>query len=915
MIHYKNKIKVIGIVGLILVLVSNVLYAQPLPLPKDLTVGKLDNGLTYYLLPEGERGKLRLTMLSKVGSWVENQDQDGYAHMLEHMMFNGSDNFPGKTCFDAMDDMGMRLGHEFSAFTSTTDTEYNLIIPPNNKAYFKQSLLLFKDWMFYLDMDSVALENEKKVIGEEINRGGSKVSILMNNTYLEGHDVLGDKDAINSITTERLMGFYKKHYRPDNLALIVCGEMDEKYAIKTIKKLFGDIPENKIENQSVYPELWHENNFTPENMFSGDDKEIKLNIAGKSSLSPVLTQSDLADKLKRNVLNRMMELRFKSAPNQSVKNAVVGYSHSFTRNQILNFSLGNYDKVSYKSMLDDFCYVIKQALDYGFSDAEIDFAAQQQIEWYSKRREQQSADFQTVSNYFLKGNIPLTGYDNYELNSALSKSLKSADFEDLLQVFLHQNKTVVYDSASVAYSADFNAQYILNCLNSIDSIRTEPFEFKVPSGFSTQKLSNPFELNVKAGESLKPAKKEEVAESLQVLHFANGRTVILNNTPGKFAVIKTLGRGGLNLIPEKDRALFEKSIRQLESGYANISSSDVAKYERSAGVFKNVRIDNYAFEYEFKSQDNNMELLCQIYKASLTEAHEPNREKFEKNLKRIKLPEPNAYRDFKNKALLMSLSKGVDSLNMELAFERFVQYRHDILTNNSSSVIYIKGELPYNMEELVSEYIANIPSSNPQVFNPSINLSAIVSGIVRNDFEWGRDVSIVEYLFNRYPDKPLTLKDELIIEAIKQYTNNMVFNIIRGKYGLIYANGTTGFTVKYPHDLSALSVRFMIDTTNIDRANTIMRAEVLGPMAKGDITDKEVNRLKAMLKSVYVLNFYDEAKLGDAWLKMIVKYNDIISPKQLEKVIDSITTSDIQNTMRNIVDLNNYNLFIRRPRY
>jgi Predicted Zn-dependent peptidases len=127
------------------------LNAQQLPMPKSITVGKLDNGLTYYLVPEGEQGKVKVMMLSRLGALAETPAQHGYTHFIEHTLFNGSENYPANSSVEAIEMMGMRPAIDYNAYTSVRSTEYFMTIPENNFDYFKKNSAHLKR----LDVSSV----------------------------------------------------------------------------------------------------------------------------------------------------------------------------------------------------------------------------------------------------------------------------------------------------------------------------------------------------------------------------------------------------------------------------------------------------------------------------------------------------------------------------------------------------------------------------------------------------------------------------------------------------------------------------------------------------------------------------------------------------------------------------------------
>jgi len=279
-----TRTNTISIVAVLLFCFSFISFGQKkLDFPPQITLGKLSNGLTYYVLPENDKGKVRVTLLSNTGALAETPEQHGYAHFLEHMMFNGSKNYPGKSACSVLEDMGMRIGKEYLANTSSLSTQFDLYIPENNLDYLHKCLLVYKDWIQDLNLDKTVIENEKKVVIEEINLGGggSNASPFMIGTKMEDHDALGDSKAVNAVNADKLREFYQKYYTPDQLAVIICGKIDKDKAKQMIEDILSKIPASASKVTDKYPDLTKETIVSGGYTFKELSKETSLTIASK----------------------------------------------------------------------------------------------------------------------------------------------------------------------------------------------------------------------------------------------------------------------------------------------------------------------------------------------------------------------------------------------------------------------------------------------------------------------------------------------------------------------------------------------------------------------------------------------------------------------------------------------------------
>ena len=256
--------------------------AQPIAANPEFRVGKLGNGLTYYLCHnEKPEGCAEFYIAHNVGALQEEDNQNGLAHFLEHMAFNGTRHYPDKGVLDFLAKEGVRFGYNVNAYTSRTETVYNISKVPLVRESFTDSVLMvLHDWSCDISCDQKALDEERGVISEEWRfRNDSRTR--MNNRQIEliykgskqaERDVIGTLEVINGFKREEILDFYHKWYRPDLQAIIIVGDFDADWMEARVKKLFSDIPPrvNPEPKQAYVPPVQEETIF--EDM---TDPEIK----------------------------------------------------------------------------------------------------------------------------------------------------------------------------------------------------------------------------------------------------------------------------------------------------------------------------------------------------------------------------------------------------------------------------------------------------------------------------------------------------------------------------------------------------------------------------------------------------------------------------------------------------------------
>ncbi|MBO7140483.1 MAG: insulinase family protein [Prevotella sp.] len=262
--------KLLLFVGLLFAAAS--LHAQEAPLPQDPSVrmGKLKNGLTYYIRHNAkEPGLADFYIAQRVGSIQEEPRQRGLAHFLEHMAFNGTKNFPGKGkrlgIVPWCETIGVKFGANLNAYTSIDQTVYHIgSAPLKREGIIDSCLLVLHDWSHYLLLEDAEIDKERGVIHEEwrTRRAGRAVQRLMEEampkvykgTKYEDCMPIGSMDIVDNFPYQDLRDYYNKWYRPDLQAIIVVGDIDVDKMEKKIKKLFSPIPMPKNAAERIdYP--------------------------------------------------------------------------------------------------------------------------------------------------------------------------------------------------------------------------------------------------------------------------------------------------------------------------------------------------------------------------------------------------------------------------------------------------------------------------------------------------------------------------------------------------------------------------------------------------------------------------------------------------------------------------------------
>lgn len=224
---------------------------QKIPVDARITVGELGNGLRYWIRENREpKNRAELRLVINAGSVLEDEDQQGLAHVVEHLAFNGSTHFPKQKLVDFLESIGMRFGPDLNAFTGLDETIYMLKVPMDSPGILQTAFLILEDWAHGLTFDPKAIDKERGVIVEEWRLGQGadarmrekQFPVLLRGSRYAERNPIGKKEVIESFSPETLKRFYRTWYRPDLMAVIAVGDFDRTRIEEMIKRQFASIP-------------------------------------------------------------------------------------------------------------------------------------------------------------------------------------------------------------------------------------------------------------------------------------------------------------------------------------------------------------------------------------------------------------------------------------------------------------------------------------------------------------------------------------------------------------------------------------------------------------------------------------------------------------------------------------------------
>ncbi len=598
--------------------------------------GKLDNGMSYFILKNSEpKNRIQLRLVVKAGSCMEDDDQKGLAHFIEHLCFNGTEHFEKSAIVDYFETIGMAFGPEVNAYTSFENTVYMLELPADNPEILKKSLLVLHDWASAVTFDPEEIEKERGVIVEEWryrNQGvqgrvsDKEEALLLKDSRYAERFAIGDMDIIRSIPRERIIDFYEKWYRPENMAVVAVGDIKSATLEAAIKEVMGTIEASEKKTKVPSYSVPLQNKKTIEIM---KDKELSIVEAYIFQQNPDTEPVTTVEQIRKNyalaLASDIFNQRCAEKTNQPdalwlaagigkfpVTNSnSVYYMQFYPKTGIFNEAL--------KAYLDEY----ERFLAFGVTDSELERIKQgylQSIQQsYTNKDKQPSANYaNNLVDHFLTGRILISAEDDFKLSSKLINEI---------------SKEEILETAKEAFGNRGTIFFILSP-ESID-IPEEKEITDIWKNYESQAAKEAYVDDVADSELMKrPAAKAKVISKKAIKDFGgteytfeNGVKIITKKTDFKKNSIAVYGgsKGGFYQLKEEDMPSAKVAMEySFMSGFNGKTGTQINKILSSKEMAFNASInfteENFSGSANKESIENWLQLVNLVFdKAEFTE--------------------------------------------------------------------------------------------------------------------------------------------------------------------------------------------------------------------------------------------------------------------------------------------------------
>ncbi|GAB3944700.1 insulinase family protein [Spirosoma harenae] len=430
-----------------------------IPTDPAVKVGKLPNGLTYYIRKNAEpKNRAELRLVIRAGSVLETDNQQGLAHFMEHMEFNGTKNFPKNELVNFLQSAGVRFGADLNAYTGFDETVYQLPVPTDSANVFSKAFQILEDWAHNATIDPTEVDKERGVVLEErrLGRGAGQrmrdkyFPLLLNNSQYSKRLPIGTEQVLTTFKPEVLRQFYADWYRPDLMAVIAVGDFDEKQVEGIIREKFGRIPALKNPKPRTEYEIPAHKDTKVVIVTDPEQPNTVIQVIYKRPEIKEKTLNDLRESIKRGLFNTMLGNRIQELTQKADPPFLGGYSNygDFLGNLDAFTSIavakgGNVEK-AIRAVLDENARV-KQ---FGFTTTELARAKQEFMtnveQAYSERNKTRSANYinEYVQNFTDKE--PYTSIEfYYNFLKKVQDGIKLDEVNKLVDQFIHNDNRAV----------------------------------------------------------------------------------------------------------------------------------------------------------------------------------------------------------------------------------------------------------------------------------------------------------------------------------------------------------------------------------------------------------------------------------------------------------------------------------------
>ena len=913
---------------------------QPIPADKEVRTGRLDNGLTYYIRHnEKPKGQADFYILHNVGAIQEEDDQQGLAHFLEHMAFNGTKNLPGKQLIEYLETVGVKFGYNLNAGTSWDQTVYNISdVPTSRQGIIDSAMLILHDWSHFIALRPEEIDSERGVIMEELRtRDGASwrstmklLQALGKGTRYEHRNLIGYLDGLKSFEHDALERFYKKWYRPDYQAIVIVGDLDAEATEARLKSLMADIPAPAADAAQKEVIVVPDNEEPIVSIYTDPEMQgSRVQLFIKRPAMP----TQMNDKVAWEVVN-VIESFLTTMENARLQEIAMQPDAPF-----LGAGMGSGDVIGIIPTLNATAFTamtqdgklaegfealyteMEKIRRHGFTQSEFERAQEnlmRQVErTYANRNDRTNEQFVNIYLENYRKNEPMPDAETeWKLDSMLIKMLNVETVNAFAKETIQPtNQVIVITAPEKEGIANPTEEEILAIREKVTASEIEAYEDDV--------VKEPL---IPEGTQLKGSPVKKTVENKEygatVWTLANGTQIVVKPTKFKADEVRmnAQSKGGLSILPNAEYYMGEMmpAVSSM-SGVGKFSATELRKQLSGKSATVQPSVGEYASAVNASCSPKDIETMLQLVYLNFTQPRF-DRNDYDNLMKMLRTQLENAKSnpDFQRQEKLIDVLYGHNPRRQVISTELLDEFSFEALPaiykklypdGNSFRFTFVGNIDPETLKPLVEKYIGSIPASKkPMTF--ADDKAYPVKGEVTEDFSTPMQQPKVSVNYTFTGDMDYSLENKAALSFLTQALNSRYLVSIREEKGGTYGVQVYGSTDWIPRETYTMTIAFDTNAEMADELCEIILKELRTIAEEGPLTEDIEKHREFMLK-----NWKNSLDENGPWMQYLqAKYGsglDYLAGQ--EQAIRSLTNADVQALAKKILDDGNMVKVVMRP--
>lgn len=899
----------------------------PIPVDSNVRIGKLENGLTYYIRKNAlPASRVDFYIAQKVGAIQEEPEQRGLAHFLEHMCFNGTTHFPDDALKQYLEKIGVKFGENLNAYTAVDETVYNISnVPVEVPGAIDSCLLILHDWSNDLTLAPKEIDKERGVINEEWRSRMSATQrfhekmlpvVFANSKYADCLPI-GTMDVILNFKYQTLRDYYEKWYRPDLQAVVVVGDIDVDDIETRIKKLFADIPAQPNAAERVYYPV--SENKEPI-FFIMQDKEqpyFQTLAFYKHDATPremkgnmAYMVQDYAVSLVNNMLNaRLRELiQTANPPYLQAGTSNGDFFVAKTKQAFAGYAICKEDDP--ETGIATLFREIERARRFGFTETEYDRARTELLRLYesayNERDKRKNETFVTEYVRHFLDNEPIPGIENeYAIINQIVPAIPVAVMNQIMQELVADSNLVVTlfgpEKEGMKMPTEATLKKILADVKAeeltpyVDQVSDEPLVKETPQG----------------GKIV--SEKENALFGATELTLSNGVKVIIKSTDFKADEIRMRGTsmGGSSLFPNSEIINISGLDAVSMGGLGNFSATELKKALAGKKASVNYAIGDKTETVSGYCSPKDFETMMQLTYLTFTaprrddDAFASYKNRNKAAMLNMELNPSTTLGDSLNSSLYMNHPRRIrlkaDMVD-QMDYDKILSMYQDRYKDASDFTFIFVGNIDVEtMKPMIETYLGALPSiGRKETFKD--NKEYIRKGNYKNIFNKKQEnAKATNFIFFSGKCK-YTLKNDILADMTGQILDLVYTSKVREDEGGTYGVGVRAQVSKFPTEQLLLQIVFDTAPSKRDKLMQIIFTEAQA-LAKNGPAEADLNKVKEFMLKKRAENM----KENGYWLGGINEY--VITGMDYlngyEQIVNDITVKDVRKFVNNLLKQKN----------